>query len=87
MTSDIASLQNLGPRSAEMLATAGIHTREQLAALGPAAAYLAAKQADSGVSLNLLWAIAAGMENSHWTDLSQQRKAELRTQVEALENG
>ena len=78
----IAKLRNLGPQSADMLMLAGIQTREQLKQLGPAPAYLAVKQAGLKPSLNLLWAIAGAVKDTHWAKLSPEYKQALRDQLD-----
>jgi hypothetical protein len=45
---------NLGPKSAEILACAGLTTLEQSQAIGALAAYAGAKQIDASVSFNFL---------------------------------
>ena len=80
----IAELLNLGERSAQMLAAAGITSVGQLRDLGPVVAFLAIKQAGQRPSINLLWAIAAGLQNRHWADLDDEEKAKLRRELEQL---
>jgi hypothetical protein len=80
----ISDLPNLGERSAEMLAAAGIFTRSQLKQLGPVRAFLAAKQAGTKPSMNLLWAIAGALTDTHWTRLSPEYKQRLRNELEEL---
>lgn len=78
---ELESFPNLGPKSARMLANAGITTAQQLRDIGPVVAFLATARSGRRPSLNLLWAIAAGLQNRHWTDLSAQEKQKLRDQV------
>lgn len=81
----VASLRNLGPKSALLLAQAGIRTIAELRLLGAAKAYSRAKAfAPRSVSLNLLWAIAAGLEDRDWRQLSVQEKASLLAQIRRL---
>ena len=82
--SEIADVPNLGPQSVEMLAAAGIVDEDQLRGLGPVVAFLAVKQAGQNPSMNLLWAIAAGLQNRHWTDLSDDEKSGLREELQRL---
>lgn len=59
----IRDLRNLGPRSEQMLADAGIFTAEELRRRGALEAYLAVHRAGAGGrSLNLLWALAGALE-------------------------
>jgi DNA transformation protein and related proteins len=81
----VASLRNLGPKSALILAQAGIRTIAELRLLGAAKAYSRAKAfAPRSVSLNLLWAIAAGLEDRDWRELNAREKASLLAQIRLL---
>ncbi|MGQ0486152.1 MAG: TfoX/Sxy family DNA transformation protein [Hyphomicrobiales bacterium] len=76
--SPVASLRNLGPKSATMLAEAGIRTAGELRALGAVRAYLRVKSLrPKSASLNLLWAIAAGLEDRDWRELTAAEKDAL----------
>ena len=80
----IDNLRNLGPASAAWLRDASISTIAQLERLGPVLAYQLVKQKHSAASLNLLWALAAGLSNRDWRDLSEQEKAALRSQLDEV---
>jgi len=81
----VASLRNLGPKSALVLAQSGIRTIAELRLLGAAKAYSRAKAfAPRSDSLNLLWAIAAGLEDRDWRELSPQEKSSLLAQIRLL---
>ncbi|QIG48098.1 TfoX/Sxy family protein [Nordella sp. HKS 07] len=77
----VARLRNLGPKSAMMLAEAGIRTIAELRLLGAAKAY---RRVKDKASLNLLWAIAAGLEDRDWRDLDADEKASLLAQIRRL---
>jgi DNA transformation protein len=79
-----AELPNLGTRAAEMLAAAGIESIQQIRDLTPVVTFLAVRQAGGQPSLNLLWAIAGGLQDRDWTELSEQEKSERRSQLEEL---
>ena len=77
-------MRNLGPKSAIMLAEAGIATLDELKELGAVRAYLRVKTLHpKSVSLNLLWALAAGIEGRDWRDLQPEEKAALRAEARA----
>jgi predicted flap endonuclease-1-like 5' DNA nuclease len=82
---DPSALRNLGPRSAAMLAAAGITTRAQLRRLGAVAAFVRARRHDAGVSLNLLYALAGALDGMHWRQVQRERRLELLTAVEDYE--
>ena len=67
-----------------MLAEAGIRTLDELEELGAVRAYLRVKQIrPKFASLNLLWALAAGLEDRDWRDLDAAEKDAL---LEAVRN-
>ena len=82
LTAPIERLRNLGPASAVWLRETGISTTEELQRLGPALAYRLVKQQRPQASLNLLWAMAAGLANRDWRDLTDEEKAALRAEVD-----
>jgi DNA transformation protein len=81
----VATLRNLGPKSAIMLAEAGIRTVGELRAIGPARAYARVREIRKrGASLNLLWSIAAGLDDRGWQDVSEEEKASLVAEFRRL---
>ncbi len=79
----IAALKNLGPKSADWLRESGVATVGDLRRLGPVVAYLLVKERRPRASLNLLWALAAGVQGRDWRDLSEAAKSRLRRAVDA----
>jgi DNA transformation protein and related proteins len=78
----VSALRNLGPKSAMMLTEAGIGSLDELRELGAVKAYLRVKALrPKGASLNLLWAMAAGLEDRHWQDITPEEKTSLRLAV------
>lgn len=82
MSDELATLPNLGPKSAQMLASVGITTVDQLRALGSVAAYVKAKQAGQRVSLNLLWALEGALTGEHWRDVAREQRTGLLMALE-----
>lgn len=87
----ITDLPNLGKASANMLASAGIETPEQLAKLGSIASFIAVKSAcineqKSIPSLNLLWAIEGALTDRHWQDIAKNERTSLLLAIEDYEN-
>lgn len=81
----VASLRNLGPKSAMVLAEAGIRTLDELRELGAVKSYIRVKALRPTLaSLNLLWALAAGLEDRDWRDLTRDEKDRLLSEVRAL---
>ncbi|MEZ6068401.1 MAG: TfoX/Sxy family DNA transformation protein [Planctomycetaceae bacterium] len=78
----IQNLRNLGAVSAGWLRDVGVLTIEQLGSLGPAAAYRLVKRRYPRCSLNLLWAIAAGLRELDWRELDDLEKSRLRALVD-----
>ena len=81
--SDLSSLRNIGPQSARWLEAVGIHTSEQLFAVGVVDAYLRVKAAyPERVSLNLLFALQGALMDLPWDQLPPEVKESLVRQVE-----
>lgn len=83
MTS-IASLPNLGARSQQMLAAAGIDSAEQLEALGAVQAFIAVRHAGQPASLNLLWALEGALTRRPWQQVARDDRLRLLTEIETL---
>ncbi len=82
MSEPIETLPNLGPKSSQWLRDAGITTIADLERLGPVVAFRLVKQHQPKTSLNLLWALAAGLTGEDWRELSGATKRRLRKQAE-----
>lgn len=78
-------LPNLGPKSAQLLARAGIDSIAKLRSLDSVAAYVAAKRAGGNVSLNLLWALEAALTGSHWREVARLHRTSLLLALEDFE--
>lgn len=68
-----------------MLAEAGVGTVAELRALGAVRAYVRVRSLrPKSASLNLLWAIAAGLDDRDWRELSTEEKELLLADVRRL---
>jgi hypothetical protein len=77
---------NLGEKTAEWLATIGIHTAEDLAAYGVAKAYHQLKQSHPRkATVNVLYALQGALMGVKWDLLPEDLKDELRRQVAELD--
>lgn len=84
-TQTLAGLKSLGPRSQQMLARAGITTVAELRRLGAVAAFARARQANAGVSLNLLWALESALTGQPWQAVARQHRTSLLLALEQHE--
>jgi DNA transformation protein and related proteins len=76
-------LKNIGPKSREWLASIGIHTLEDVVALGVVETYKRVKTAyPEKVSLNLLWGLQAALLDILWNELPPDIKEQLRKETE-----
>lgn len=75
-------MPNLGPRSAHMLAKAGIQTPAELEALGAVQAYLRVQACGVGASYNLLYAIHGALTGRRWNRLPRKEKLDLVRECE-----
>ncbi len=81
----VTMLRNLGPKSAVMLAEAGIRTIGELRAIGAAKAFVRVRAIRTrGASVNLLWSMAAGLDGRGWQDVSAEEKELLLAEVRRL---
>jgi DNA transformation protein and related proteins len=79
------TLANLGPKSAEFLATAGIRSFEELAALGSVAAFVKVRSVEPKASLNLLWALEGALTGLHWREVAKEHRTSLLLALESHE--
>jgi len=82
----LADLPNLGPKSQEALAAAGITTLHQLRKAGSVRAYARAKRAGANVSLNLLWALEGALTGLPWQTVAREHRASLLLALEDYEH-
>jgi DNA transformation protein and related proteins len=85
MAADEQAIKNIGPKTTAWLHEVGIHTLEEIEALGAVEVYKRLKAAfPHKVSLNALYGLQAAILNIHWNDLPPDMKADLRAQVEEV---
>ena len=70
----LENLKNLGPTSVAWLNEINLHTKADLEKLGPAAAFRLIKRQQPQATLNLLWSLAAALEDRDWRELSDSEK-------------
>lgn len=84
---ELQELANLGPKSAAMLAAAGVRSFQHLAQLGAVAAYVMAKRSGAKASLNLLWAIEGALTGVPWQTVAREQRTSLLLALETHEHG
>jgi len=72
----------LATRAASWLREAGITTVAELERLGPVIAFRLVKQRQPKISLNLLWALVAGLKGKDWRELTEATKKRLRKEAD-----
>ena len=86
MSKGDVKIRNVGPKSAAWLRQVGVRTIEDLTRVGPVEVFLKVKRAGFRPSLNLLYAMAGAIDDCHWTDLTEERKAALMSDLGASES-
>ncbi|MDO8318740.1 TfoX/Sxy family DNA transformation protein [Rhodoferax sp.] len=81
----LTELVNLGPKSQQMLQTAGICTLAQLRKLGSVAAYVKVKNTGLPASLNLLWALEGALTGLSWQVIAREHRTSLLLALEQLQ--
>jgi hypothetical protein len=77
----IENLRNIGAASAVWLREAGMGTIADLRCVGAAVAFRRVRQNEPRASLNLLWALAAGLDDRDWRALSDDERSRLLSEV------
>ena len=81
----LCQLKSLGPKSAQMLALAGVTEIEQLQALGSVACYAKVKRVYPQASLNLLWALESALTGQTWQEVARQHRTSLLLALDSLQ--
>lgn len=81
----LQDLPNLGPRSIESLAAAGITSLGELQELGAVRAFVRVRACTRGVSLTLLWALEGALSGRRWQDVAETDRAGLLMALEDVE--
>jgi DNA transformation protein len=79
----VPDLPNIGPRSREMLAGAGVASLEDLRRLGSVGAFAAVRRAGGRPSLNLLWALEGALTGARWQDVAREHRTSLLLALDA----
>lgn len=84
MSSPVSSIPNLGPASEAAFARAGIHSAEEVRALGPDEAYR--RLLATGVQPHFIgyYVLVMGLQGRPWNDCQGDEKAALRVRFDAL---
>jgi len=78
MADPVSAIRNLGPRSEEMFARAGMTTADEVRALGAEAAYRKLLQSGTRPHFIGFYALWLGLQDRPWNDLHPDEKARLR---------
>lgn len=81
----LSDLRNLGPKTIEMLAKAGIKTSAQLRKMGSVQAYARVKAKDAKASLNLLWSLEGALTDRDWKAVAETDRATLLMTLEDVQ--
>jgi hypothetical protein len=84
VTRPVSAIRNLGPRSAEAFARAGLHSAEAVIALGADAAYARLIAAGTRPHFIGYYALVMGLQGRPWNDLGAEEKAALRKRFDAI---
>ncbi|MFN3972682.1 MAG: TfoX/Sxy family DNA transformation protein [Gemmobacter sp.] len=84
MSTPVSSIPNLGPASAAAFARAGIHSAEEIRALGADAAYLRLLEAGSAPHFIGYYTLVMGLQGRPWNDCKGDEKKALRARFDVL---
>lgn len=84
MSSPVSSIPNLGPATEAAFARAGIHSAEDLRAIGADEAYLRLLRSGTPPHFIGYYVIVMGLQGRPWNDCRGAEKAALRSRFDAL---
>ena len=87
MPTPITDIPNLGPATAAQFAKAGLHSAEDIRALGADAAY--ARWLEAGLQAHFIgyYALVMGLQGRPWNDCQGDAKKALRKRFDTLKAG
>jgi len=84
MSDPVSSIRNLGPATEAAFARAGVHSADELRALGTDAAYARLLKAGERPHFIGYYVIEMGLQGRPWNDCRDDEKARLRARFDAL---
>lgn len=87
MATPVSTIRNLGPAMEAAFARAGIHSAEELRALGTDAAYARLLETGHRPHFIAYYVIEMGLQGRPWNDCKGAEKAALRARFDAIKEG
>ncbi|KIC44217.1 competence protein TfoX [Ruegeria sp. ANG-S4] len=84
MSDSVSSIRNLGPAFEKACAQAGIHSAQDLRALGADAAYTRLLQAGTRPHFIGFYVLVMGLQGRPWNDCKGEEKKALRQRFDAI---
>ncbi|MFT4151443.1 MAG: TfoX/Sxy family DNA transformation protein [Paracoccaceae bacterium] len=84
MPDPVSSIRNLGPASEASFARAGLHSADQVRALGPDESYRRLIAAGTRPHFIGYYALVMGLQGRLWNDCTPEEKRALRVRFDAL---
>ncbi|WP_050930948.1 TfoX/Sxy family protein [Aestuariivita boseongensis] len=84
MSDPVSSIRNLGPAYEEACARAGIHSAEELRALGADEAYARLLKTGSRPHFIGYYVLVMGLQGRPWNDCKGEEKKALRARFDAI---
>ena len=84
MSTPVSSIPNLGPATEAAFARAGIHSSEELRALGADAAYKRLLEAGTQPHFIGYYCLVMGLQGRRWNDCQGDEKKALRKRFDAI---
>lgn len=84
MPTPVSSIRNLGPATEAAFAKAGIHSAEEVQALGPDEAYRRLIQSGTQPHFIGYYVLVMGLQGRPWNDCQGEEKKALRARFDAI---
>ena len=86
MSEPVSSIRNLGPAFEAACADAGIHSADELRAMGADAAYSALLRSGTKPHFIGYYVLVMGLQNRPWNDCKGEEKKQLRKRFDAIKS-
>lgn len=84
MPEPVTAIRNIGPKSVAGFARAGLHTADEVRAIGAEEAYRRLIRAGTRPHFIGFYALVMGLQGRNWNDVTPEEKVELRAAFDAL---
>jgi DNA transformation protein and related proteins len=79
-----APILNIGPKSSQWLREVGVHSTSDIERIGVLDVYRMLVERGINPAVVMLYALEGAITNTHWNEIADERKAELRKEGQRI---